>query len=143
MKTAFAIAAVTYDLVSLENGRALFRAPNVLVGPGGATITPTLEISHLESKNGVRRSLIKVVVQAAESGLVPAVAIESAYVVVTNNTKGGPLAGVARVHAFRHLLEFISGIDVSDFSAPVDIMYNAISAGTFVPEAYVDPSAAV
>lgn len=142
MKTSFALAGVTYDLVSLENGRALFRcAPYTSFA--STTTTRSIEISHLDSKNGQRRSMIKVTVTNVEdSPTIPANGTtQSCHLVVTSEVRGGTQSANASQSAFNALGEFAFGVDETDFQSAFGIMRTALTSGTFVPDTYVDPSA--
>lgn len=141
MKTSFALAGATYDMVSLENGRALFRAAPVV--SGATTFNRTIEISHLDSKNGSRRSMIKVTVQSVEDSptMSSSDTTQSCHLVLTNNPKWGARASEAASMAYNGLGEFVFGVDQTDFAAAFAIMGTALLSGTFVPDTYVDPSA--
>lgn len=141
MKTSFALAGASYDMVSLENGRALFRAAPYVAG--NITYTRTVEISHLESKNGSRRSMIKMTTMGVEdSASIPANGVtESCHLVLTHNPRMGSRSKECAQMAFNALGEFTFGVDATDFMNAFEVMQLALLSGTFVPDTYVDPSA--
>jgi len=133
LKTSFTLGSTAFDMVSMENGRALFRAvaPSSL---GTGVTAATIEISHLTTKGNARRSMAKLTFDVL--GADSKVHTDSVHIVLSHDPQDST-AENQMTDMVKLFLAFIS--QMSETSNPDFV--NALMGATFVPDTYANPIA--
>jgi len=132
LKGSFTLSDVNFEMVSMENGRALYRCTNPGTVNSVSLNSLAFEISHLATKGNLQRSMVKI------TGEIPGADLKmrtfSAHIVLSFD----PHDANARSGADSALLRLLVYLAYAGINRGVTV--EALEQGIFVPETYADPT---